>query len=69
MLNNGASIRYYEAHRHMNFSLIINECGICENNIRGHSFFWIGSYEFTNNTILAKKSKQTSVRERDYNVH
>ena len=38
----------------MNFSLI-NGCGIYENNIRGHSFFWIGTYEFTN--IIATKKE------------
>jgi len=44
----------------MNFSLI-NEWGIRENNIRGHSFFWSGTCEFANIKIIGK-SKQTSVR-------
>jgi len=35
---NGASVRKYEAHWHMNFSLI-NGCGTHKNNICGHSFF------------------------------
>ena len=53
-LCNGASIRKYEAYRHMNCSLI-NGCGNCKNNIRGHPFYWSGACEFTNIIIVTKK--------------
>ena len=39
--------------------LLSNGCGTCKNNIRGHSFFWSGTREFTNIIIVLKKiSKQ-----------
>jgi len=45
----------------MNF-LLINGYGTNENNIHGYYFFWSSACEFTNITIVAKKSKQTSVK-------
>jgi len=48
----------------MNFSLI-DGCGTHKNNVRGHSFFLSGTYEFTNIIIVAKKvkkKKKTSIR-------
>ena len=60
-LCNGVSIREYKAYWYMNFSLI-NGCGTCENNIRGHSFFRSGACEFTNIIIDTKKNKRTNVR-------
>ena len=60
-LCNGANIHEYKAYWHMSFSLI-SGCGTRENSIRGHSFFWSGACEFANIIIVAKKSKQTSVR-------
>jgi len=49
----------------MNFSLI-DGCSGCENNIRGHSFFWSGACEFTkyynfNFKIITKKCKEKFV--------
>jgi len=62
-LCNGASIRKYEAHWHMNFSLI-NGCGTHENNIYDYSLFLSGTYEFTNIIIATKKGKQVSIRKK-----
>jgi len=56
-----ASIRRYKAYWHMSL-LLINGCGTNENNIHGHSSFEVVLVSSSNITIVAKKSKQTSVR-------
>ena len=47
----------------MNFSLI-DGCGTCENNICGCSFFWSGTYEFTNIIIVTKKINKHKYKEK-----
>ena len=62
-LCNGASIRECKAYWHINFSLING----CKNNIRGHSFFWIGACEF-NIIIVTKKVNKKVYKENNYFV-